>query len=184
VALERTLVVVTQAHERYYGPALAGAPPETVVVQPANRGTAPAILYALLRLEGLAPGSPMVLLPSDHWVADDDAFMACVEGALEAVLARPDLVVLLGVAPDRAETAYGWIEPAEPIVGSGAWPLFRVRRFWEKPSQAVAARLAAEGALWNSFVIAARPATARHLIRTAIPAPAEAFPPLAARGCR
>jgi len=57
------------------GAVLDDAPPDTIVVQPESRGTAPA--------------SPLVLLPSDHYVSDDDAFMARVEGALEAARARP-----------------------------------------------------------------------------------------------
>src|SRR5262245_41622932 len=55
VAPQCTLIVVTRPHERYYAPALRGLPASLVVVQPENRGTAPAILYALLRRAALAP---------------------------------------------------------------------------------------------------------------------------------
>src|SRR5256885_8114753 len=88
--------------------------------------------YALLRLGAVAAGSPVVLLPSDHYVSDDDAFMARVEGALEAAQARPEKVILLGIVPDRPETEYGWIEPSELLLGP-PWPLYAVRHFWEKP---------------------------------------------------
>ena len=71
----RTLTVVTHAHERYYRTALAGVPPSLVVAQPENRGTAPAIVYALLRLSTIAPDDPVALFPSDHYVSDDRAFM-------------------------------------------------------------------------------------------------------------
>src|SRR5437016_8599056 len=47
---ERVLVVVVRAHERFYAPLLADVPSRCVVIQPENRGTAPAILYGLLRL--------------------------------------------------------------------------------------------------------------------------------------
>lgn len=181
IAPERLLTVVTRPHERFYVPALADEAPRTVVVQPDNRGTAPAILYGLLRLAGAAPAAPTAVFPSDHWVSDDDAFMARVEGACEAVQARPELVVLLGIEPDRPETEYGWIEPAELILGGWPWPLYRVGRFWEKPPRSVAERLQRLGCLWNSFVIVAHPATLQSLIRTAVPALHEAFAPLRAR---
>jgi mannose-1-phosphate guanylyltransferase len=180
VAPERTLVSVTHSHEPYYRSELGDVPSRNVVAQPANRGTAPAILYALMRLSGLAPADAVVLLPSDHYVSDDDALMARVEGAVEAVRSRPDLVVLLGVEPDRPETEYGWIEPAELILGRWAWPLYRVRRFWEKPGLEDARRLMRRGSLWNSFVIVANPSTLEQRIRAALPALAAGFEPLRA----
>ena len=85
---ERLLTVVTRHHERFYVPALADAPPRSTVAQPENRGTAPAVLYALTRLGAIAPTDPVVVLPSDHHVSDDEAFMARVEGAQEAARER------------------------------------------------------------------------------------------------
>lgn len=181
VPAERTVFSVTRCHERYYAPALADVAPTALVVQPENRGTAPAILYALLRLQALAPPGPVVLLPSDHYVSDADAFMARVDCAVEAVGVHPDLAVLLGIAPDRPEPGYGWIQPDELILGRSPWPLYRVRRFWEKPAAAVAAQLARRGGLWNSFVIVAQPAALLRLIATAAPALREAFEPVRAR---
>ncbi|OLE48637.1 MAG: hypothetical protein AUG01_07210 [Candidatus Rokubacteria bacterium 13_1_20CM_2_69_58] len=173
--------VVTRKHERFYRPELADAAPGTVVVQPESRGTAPAILYALHRVALVAPERPVVLLPSDHYVSDDDAFMARVEGALEAAQTRPDRVILLGIEPIRPETEYGWIEPSELLLGPSPWPLYGVRRFWEKPSAPLAERLAQAGCLWNSFVIVAHPGTLGRLIRGAMPQLVEAFAPLVSR---
>src|SRR2546428_9094637 len=68
-------------------------------------------------------------------------------------------LVLLGIAPDRPEVEYGWIEPAELILGQWSWPIYHVRRFWEKPSRPVAERLEAAGCLWNCFVVVAPPST-------------------------
>lgn len=181
IAPGRTLLAVTRMHEPYYRPALAGVPSCNVVAQPANRGTAPAILYALLRLRAVAPADAVVLLPSDHFVSDDDALMARVAGALDAVRARPALVVLLGIEPDRPEVEYGWIEPAEPIPGRWAWPLHRVRRFWEKPPIEDARQLMRGGSLWNSFVIVANPRKLERRIGETLPALARDFAPLRAR---
>jgi mannose-1-phosphate guanylyltransferase len=181
IAPARTLLSVTRAHERYYQPALAGVPERNVVAQPANRGTAPAILYALLRLRALGAADAVVLLPSDHYVSDDDALMARVEGAIEAVRARPELLVLLGVEPDRPETEYGWIEPADVILGRWPWPLYRVHRFWEKPPVETTRRLLLGGSLWNSFVIVANPAMLERRIRGALPTLAADFEPLRGR---
>jgi mannose-1-phosphate guanylyltransferase len=171
----RTLFVVTRAHERYYAPALADADPRAVVAQPRNRGTAPAILYALLRLRALGGHGPVALFPSDHHVAPADVFMGRVGTALDAVRRRPDLAVLVGLVPDRPEVEYGWIEPGAAVVGGGPWPLHHVRRFWEKPPRPVAQSLLGRGSLWNTFVLVAQPGPLEALIVEALPELDSAF---------
>jgi mannose-1-phosphate guanylyltransferase len=178
---ERTFFALSRAHAPFYAPALADTSPDRLVVQPGNRGTAPAVLWALLRLAVVAPADAVVLLPSDHFVSDDDGLMARVDGALDVVRARPETIVLLGIEPDRPETEYGWIEPGELVLGRWAWPVYHVRRFWEKPPLAEAQRLMRRGGLWNSFVIVANPTALAALIQGALPALAAAFTPLAAR---
>ena len=168
----RTLVALTRKHERFYRPLVGGLRPHCALVQPDDRGTAPAILYGLRRIAALAPTAAVAIMPSDHWVADDRVFMSHVATAFAAVAARPDLVVLLGIEPERAETEYGWIEPAAPIPGTG---LFRVSRFCEKPMPAVATALLERGCLWNSFVIVAGVPALLAMIRHAAPALDEAF---------
>jgi len=181
IAPSRTFFSVTHRHEDYYRPALAGVSRRNVVVQPDNRGTAPAILYALMRLEAVTTSVATAIFPSDHYVSDDGAFMARVESALSFVSQRPDLVVLLGIAADRPEIEYGWIEPGDPVAGSSSWPVYRVQRFWEKPTADVAQHLSGRGCLWNSFVTVAHPARLRRLIGRSVPALTDAFAALEAR---
>ena len=91
-------------------------------------------------------------------------------------------MILLGVAPDRAETEYGWIEPAELLLGPPSpSPLYAVRRFWEKPSAPMVEQLVQAGCLWNSFVVVANPGMLARLIRGAVPELVEALAPLVSR---
>jgi mannose-1-phosphate guanylyltransferase len=149
---DRTITVLTRAHERFYAPLLADVPASRLVVQPENRGTAPAILYSLLRASAMAPMSTVVILPSDHYVSDEMAFAGHVARVCAAVAERPDLVALLGAPASSAEPEYGWIEPGEPLPGG---TLRRVGRFWEKPTTALAEILLARGCLWNTLVMVA-----------------------------
>jgi mannose-1-phosphate guanylyltransferase len=178
VAPSRTFFSVTTTHARFYTPLLADVRSRQVVAQPENRGTAPAILYALLRVAAVAPEDPVVILPSDHYVSDDEQFMAHVDAAFDLTAARPDLVTLLGIAPDRPETEYGWIEPAQPIAEPGPSPFFGVRRFWEKPDATLARTLYKTGCLWNSFVMVGRSDTLLGLIEETLPDLAQAFLPI------
>jgi mannose-1-phosphate guanylyltransferase len=172
---ERTVLVLTRRHERFYAPLLPGTSPGSLVVQPENRGTAPAILYGLFRIADTDPMGSVAIVPSDHFVSDDAVFMAHVRAAWEAVARRPDLVILLGVEPDAPEPDYGWIEPGEPLPLPG---LHRVRRFREKPSAPLARRLMEAGGLWNSFVTVARVPALLSLVRRELAHIYTAFEPL------
>ncbi len=168
VSPDRTLMVLTRPHEAVYAPLLATQPTRHLVIQPENRGTAPAILYGLLRVAKMGPADSVAIFPSDHYVSDDEAFMTHVRAAFEAVRIRPELVVLLGITPEYPEGEYGWIEPAGPILGQQGGALYRVHRFWEKPLPALAQTLLVRGCLWNSFVMVARVASLLALIEDAL----------------
>jgi mannose-1-phosphate guanylyltransferase len=166
---DRTCLVLTHPHEPFYAPLLAEGPLGPLVVQPCGRGTAPAILYGLLRVAEAGPLGAVALFPSDHYVSDDARFMAHVEAAFAAVEARPDLIVLLGMEADGPEVQYGWIEAGDRLLDRPAYPVYRVRRFWEKPTLALAETLFERGCLWSSFVLVAGVPALLALIRAAAP---------------
>ncbi|MFZ1119358.1 MAG: sugar phosphate nucleotidyltransferase [Candidatus Binataceae bacterium] len=168
VPSDRVSFVLNKEHEPFFSPLLAGVSRQNLIVQPRNRGTAPAILYSLLRLAESAPRASVLLMPSDHHVGDEAALMKHVDLAFAAVEEHPQLTVLVGIAPDEPETAYGWIEPA-PATVIGRWKTLPVRRFWEKPSREIARKLMATGCLWNSFMMVGQLPTLLGLFTLAMP---------------
>ena len=166
---ERTLIVVTQKHRRFYEPLSHELSTDLLVEQPANKGTAPAILYALLRVAAKSPQAVVALFPSDHFFADDEDFMSHVDVALDAVEVQPETVLLLGITPTAPETEYGWIEPQPSILSQAQRSITRVRKFWEKPAANVAKTLLERGCLWNSFVMVGTAAAILKLTRAAMP---------------
>jgi mannose-1-phosphate guanylyltransferase/mannose-1-phosphate guanylyltransferase/mannose-6-phosphate isomerase len=117
---------------------------EALVLEPAGRNTAAAIALAACLA---APEDILLVMPSDHLIADTPAFLAAVERARSA--AEAGWLVTFGVQPTRAETGYGYIRRSDEL-SSGA---HRVERFVEKPEAAVAARLAADGEhYWNAGI--------------------------------
>lgn len=175
VKTERVMFVVTETHERFYNSLLSGVNRRQLVVQPQNVGTAPAILFSLLRLAELDPLATVAFFPSDHYFSDTEAFMSHVESAFEATQVRSDLIVLLGITPEGPEVEYGWIEPASPVCMKNPDALARVRRFWEKPNRTLAHTLMARGCLWNSFVMAGRVTSFLRIIRRTVPELYDAF---------
>jgi mannose-1-phosphate guanylyltransferase len=79
----------------------------------------------------LAGDVPLAVVPCDHHVSDDAAFIGYVAAAIDVVRARRDLIVLLGIEPTHAETEYGWIAPAEVPLALDGKSVFPIQRFWE-----------------------------------------------------
>ena len=152
VAPKRTFFVLNGRHQDFFSPLLTEVPKENLVIQPQNRGTAPAILYALFRLAERAPGASVLLMPSDHHVGHEAALKKYIDLAFIEVEFRPETIVLLGVSPESAESGYGWIEPSR-VRDTRRGAAFPVRRFWEKPSHETACELMLTGCLWNTFMI-------------------------------
>ena len=171
----RTLIVVTQKHRRFYEPLAHEISPNLLVEQPMNKGTAPAILYALLRVATKSPKAVVALFPSDHFFADDEEFMAHIDVAIDAVEVQPATVMLLGITPTTPETEYGWIEPQPSILANAQKSITRVRKFWEKPSLNLATSLMERGCLWNSFVMVGRVDALLKMTRAAMPEMYAAF---------
>lgn len=169
LAAENTHFSLTLKHARYYERPLWNVPDRQMAVQPENRGTAPAILYSLMRLAKRAPHATVAFFPSDHYFSDDEAFMQHVDGAFDAVDFDPGSVVLLGIEPEQAETSYGWIEPAVSLFGGQPKGVSRVAKFWEKPTSGVAKKLMKAGCLWNSFVMVGRVETFLKMFRQHLP---------------
>lgn len=184
IAAQSTVVVVTETHEPFYRSALGHLSPENLIVQAKNKGTAPAILYSLLRIDKITPNAAAAFFPSDHYLSDDQKFMSHVEAAFDAVDARPDLVILLGITPDAPEEQYGWIEPGPPVHENSSGSFYQVKRFWEKPSRRIALGLMDKGCLWNSFVMIGKVPALLRMIRQAIPEIYRRFVPVRELGLR
>lgn len=175
----QTFVVVTEKHRRFYESLVQQISPNLLLQQPENKGTAPAILYALLRVATRSPKAIVALFPSDHFFADDEEFMSHVDTAFDAVQIQPETIPLLGITPTRPEQEYGWIEPERSVIGSAVRSITRVKKFWEKPSATLATSLMERGCLWNSFVIVGRIDALLRMTRAALPEAYAAFAAIA-----
>lgn len=114
------------------------------IIEPSARNTAPAIALGALIADHFDPGSPIVVLPSDHFVGDVDAFSSDITAA--GKLALEGKIVTIGIPPTRPETGFGYIKKGPPI-SSG----FHVERFVEKPDFTKAVQYLASGEyVWNA----------------------------------
>ncbi|MBI4421678.1 MAG: mannose-1-phosphate guanylyltransferase [Gemmatimonadetes bacterium] len=124
-------------------------PAANVLGEPSAASTGPALAWATHVAAERDPTASVLALHADWFVGDDAAFRATAARALD-VAEQFDVLVTVGMVPNRPETGYGYIQPGEPLDGDAR----RVVRFVEKPSAARAAELIRQGALWNSGLFA------------------------------
>jgi len=141
------IIVANAAHAEIVGEQLAeiGVNDATILLEPCARNTAPAIALAALAVS--APQSVMLVMPSDHVIADEVAFHAATEALLPAV--QDGWLATYGINPTGPETGYGYIQMG-PDVGAGVQA---VQRFVEKPDAARAAAMIEAGDhVWNGGI--------------------------------
>lgn len=119
----------------------------TYLLEPCARNTAPAIACAahhLLQIAG--PDAVMLVLPSDHWIADDESWKdAMLTGAQYAK--ENNAIVTFGIKPDSPKTGYGYIEAGKQLANK----VHQVLSFREKPTSDTAEEFIAQGNyFWNS----------------------------------
>jgi mannose-1-phosphate guanylyltransferase len=150
--------VVTEHHRQWWTPALRKMSPDNIIVQPMGRGTAHGIMLPVLHILARDPDATVLVLPSDHYVHDEEVLRRSMRSAIARAKLRPQQIFLLGIQPDEADPELGYIVAKMPLVGRCG----PVSQFVEKPTAwSDISRLRLQGALWNSFIFAA---SARGLI--------------------
>jgi mannose-1-phosphate guanylyltransferase len=124
--------------------AACGTAPGAIILEPCARNTAPAIALAALEAR---PDATLLVMPSDHVIADEAAFHAAIAAALP--LTAEGWLVTFGITPTHAETGFGYIRIGEALAPG----VHRVARFVEKPDLAAAeAMLAGGDHAWNGGI--------------------------------
>jgi mannose-1-phosphate guanylyltransferase len=151
-----------------------------VIVQPSNRGTAHGVLLAVLRILEHDPLTRIVFLPADHYVADESALAGSLREAAALLSRNAPELVLVGIGPDEPDPELGYIVPGQ-LLADGS---YAVQRFVEKPQPGLASELLSSGALWNSFIFAARAASLLGMLREKIASSVEEIATALARDDR
>ena len=152
IAVDALCVVGNEEHRFLMLDQLAAlrVPPATLLLEPSGRNTAPAMTLAALHASAGGRDPVLVVTPADQSIGDEAAFGAALQRAVRA--AAQGAFVILGVAPDRPETGYGYIRCERAAQGE-----MMVVRFVEKPDAPTAQRYLDEGGYyWNSGMFVVR----------------------------
>ena len=129
-----------------------GSKPDTIILEPEGRNTAPALTLAALYLAARDQDALMLAMPADHVITDRAGFIEAINRGRQH--AEDGELVTFGVTPDVAETSYGYIRRGATLDAGKTW---RVSGFVEKPDQATAEQYLASGEYdWNSGIFLLR----------------------------
>lgn len=146
-------------------------PGARIVGEPAKRDTAPCIALAASLALARDPQATMLIMPSDHLIANRNLFTQAVRAAMTAIDQDPEQLITFGIPPTYPAEVFGYIErSAEPLPGN-VFPTFSVSRFREKPDAVTAAQfLATDRFYWNAGIFVWRASTVLQALRNFEPA--------------
>lgn len=120
---------------------------EQILLEPIGRNTAPCIAYAAYKIAQKDPDAVLVIAPSDHIIEKEEDFVGIIQNAVDAA-SKQDILITLGIKPDRPDTGYGYIQFKE-----GKNNLNKVKTFTEKPELELAKKFLDSGDFfWNSGI--------------------------------
>ncbi len=161
---EEIYVVTTDSLYEQTCKLLPKLPPENILVEPYQRGTAPCISLAVHHLRNkMSDNSVITTFPADHIIYNLSEFGNSIDTAMEAAHFI-DGIITLGLKPDRPETGYGYIQiDDEYNKNLGEFYDKGLRQcvaFAEKPDEGTAERFIQAGDfLWNTGIYAMKIST-------------------------
>lgn len=150
-------IVVTNDEHRFLASEQlreSGIEASKILLEPVARNTAPALTLAGLAACEAGSDPILVVTPADQTIVNEDIFTLTLQSAIRE--AEQGKIVILGVAPDRPETGYGYIQAEADKKKS----ILAVQRFVEKPDAATAQQYVNTGDyFWNAGIFVLKAST-------------------------
>lgn len=144
------LVVTGKKHARALMKQLPEIPPRNILIEPVGRNTAACIGLAALHIRKRSTDDTMMVLPSDHAIADSGKYLSVMKAAA-VVAAQEKGLVTIGITPSSVQTGFGYIEGGILCKTIKNQDVFRVKSIREKPDFRTAAKFVRSGNFyWNS----------------------------------
>ena len=119
-----------------------------LLLEPVRRNTVPSVTWATFEICNRNPDAVIVVSPADQLITNEERFDAEIMKGLDYV-ERHNRLLAIGIAPTRAETAYGYIQMADRVDDD----IFKVQSFTEKPELEFARIFVENGEfLWNTGI--------------------------------
>ncbi len=147
VPADNVLIITNERYRDLVKEHLPELPDNNILGEPSMNNTAPCIAWTALHLEARNPKAIFAVLPSDHVILKEDAYVEKLAEAFQFAQDN-DAIVTLGIQPTRPDTGYGYIETNNDSKGNGP---ISVSSFREKPNLETAQKyLDTGGYYWNA----------------------------------
>ncbi|MBI5124219.1 MAG: mannose-1-phosphate guanylyltransferase [Candidatus Omnitrophica bacterium] len=124
---------------------------ENLLLEKVSRNTAPAIALAALMLKKKYGDAIMIVLPADHYIGNEKAYLSTIKKGIDFVSDNPSALVTIGLRPKFPATGYGYIKTQYAIRNTQYKNVYKVAKFVEKPDINTAKKFLKDGNyLWNT----------------------------------
>lgn len=163
------LIVTGLKHARELMRQLPEVPAKNILTEPVGRNTAACIGLAAVHVQKRAKDGVMVVLPSDHGIADPGQYRKVIAAAAR-VAERENALVTVGLKPTSPHTGFGYMEGGASAGSVSGRALMCVKSFREKPNLKQArAFLESGNFFWNSGMFIWKASTILDEIRRFLP---------------
>lgn len=150
--VENILIVTNEEYGSLILEQLPEIKASQILLEPFRRNTAPCIAYANQRIARINPNANIIVAPSDHLIGDEQEFTRIILKGIDFVR-DSDVLLTLGIMPNRPETGYGYIQVNGHEGIDGSKCLRPVKTFTEKPNIELARIFVESGDFfWNSGI--------------------------------
>ena len=150
IPVEKTLVVTGENIKKVILQQVNYLKEENLLVEPAMRSTCAAIGLAAVHLHKTDPEATLVVLSSDHVIQPKEKLLQILQVGMK-LASEGEYLITIGITPTRAETAYGYIEFSELYETFNDIPVYKIKKFKEKPGRIKAQEYYYDRQhLWNS----------------------------------
>jgi mannose-1-phosphate guanylyltransferase len=157
--------VYVSTNEQYAAKCIEQLGQVNLITEPERRNNAPAIALSCFEIERREGDCAIAVLPSDHFIADEEEFGRVLERAFAFAESNDDLVTI-GIEPTEPSTGYGYLQ-LEREIGPG---VIRLKRFTEKPSRERAEAFLRDGNYaWNAGIFVWRASVFRETLERVAP---------------
>ena len=169
VPAERQLVVTNRLLKDAVQNQLPNLPEQNIVGEPCKRDTAPCVGLAAAMIARIDPEGTMVVMPSDHVIADHERFQEAITAGSQLIDGDPTRIVTFGIRQVILLESFGYIQRADQIESLDI-AAYRVEQFREKPDRETAKSYVDAGTYyWNSGIFLWRASTILDALKKNVP---------------
>lgn len=148
IPAENIYVITNEEYIELTQQQLQNIPFENIVGEPAMKNTSACNLYMAKKIEAKNPNANIIVMPADHLILKEKAFLEKVELGFK-LTQENDYLITLGITPTRPDTGYGYIQ----FIRENNEEFSKVKTFTEKPDLEIAKSFMESGDfLWNAGI--------------------------------